>query len=485
MRRAAIFAALLVASAWTAGAQVPAMPEGCEGDEKAVTCQWRFDTRQGLGQLIWEFALPAIADGFATVVVLLDGADGGWSTYVLDEEGRRTSMDTHEADRQPGSTRHRDSYSLVVNVSEARTFRISTVAQSIEVQGATVNNAAPGGASSGLFTVTWHIEAFPEGVAPIRPAATREDPHLAAQPRDARQGASDLVAAWMDDAFVGDARFEMHVAVADAQDWAWRTGGEYLRYHYAFDLALKRYQATWSIGATQPLDDIEDVGTECFFGAQNEAGNFESLVDPRCEIDWGNGTLSMSVPAAILGDPSGAALFTGMSAEVLSGSYHGPTGTYSTSLDTVDDQASGERYPFALGGPDVWDELNPRLAVRAPPVAPFYEEPLAPANIPDTLQVAGALLGLVTFVAGFVVVRRHRRLTRQLIARIDELTALHEDDARRGLLALGQFESEVAALYREKALTDAQYQLVTQRVSAAATRLGFRHNLGLDDGEPR
>lgn len=467
-----------------ASAQAPALPEGCERDGLAVTCQWSFDTRQEPGRFLWDFELPAAGEGFATVVVVLEGADGGWTTSVLDADGDRLTRDTHESDRQPSSTHHRDSYSLVVNETEARTFRFSSLAETVEVQGATVNNNVFGGASSGAVAITWHIEPFPDGVAPIRPAATREDPHLVAPALDARQGASDILAAWFDDASLGDGRFEVHLAVADASDWGWQDGGDYLRYHVEFALVGSRYQAGWNLGASSSVSSLDEVLHECYFGVQNAASNFEALVEPRCAFDWDNSTFSMAVPEAAVGNPSGAALFTDMRAEVLSGTYHGPTGTYSTSLDTLDDEAEGERYPFALGGPDVWDELNPRLAVPDPVAPAWYQAPLAKENVPDTLQVVGALIAAATFLGGLVFVRRSRRQTKELLARVDALAEAYARDARAGLMALGDLEMEFARLHRENKITDAQYQLAAQRLTTAATRFAHRRDLGLDDGTP-
>lgn len=474
-------AALLLLPGGLAPTAAP-LPDGCVPQDPAVSCVWRFDTRDEPDRLVYEFELPVLPRTYASLTIVLDGVDGGWTYEILRETGEGTEGLEEKSHTPDGSTSsvHRavDIFVFVADPGHTHRLVFTPRLEGVQAAGMTINDAdaLSSGASAGEFTLTYSAEPLAEGVAPPRPAATVDDPHLQGAAGDARRGAYDLRAVWFDDDRLGDGLVDLRVHVADLDDWDHAQGSVYMGYTVDFEVLGRLYRAVWRLEALEGTSAVEDVGTGCGVWELDSVGIRRSMT-PFCEYDWANSTVVARIPERFLGSPGDGELFTGMSATSYSNRYH-PGGSYSTTTDGVEDEVASERYAFALGGPAVWDELNPRLAVPPEPAKPWYAAPLASENVPDTLSVLGTMLAAATFLFGFVVVRRHRRQTRELIARVDALVQTHELSVRAGLVALGDLESEFSVLLREGRITEAQYQVAAQRVTLAATRLSLRRDLG-------
>jgi hypothetical protein len=243
-----------------------------------------------------------------------------------------------------------------------------------------------------------------------------------------------------------------------------------LSWKIAWSVGSKRYYVEWAL----PRPASNATTYSCVLKTEMENEQLEEvLAHPLCEVDRAAGTFHATFPEASIGSPPDGQVFEAV--EVRSRARYLPT----RAIDTLDDR--GEvRYAFALGGPSVWSSLNPRL--DPPPVA-WYEDPLAPENVADTLQVAGSLAALATFLVGLALVSRRRRQTSRLLARVDALDAKGVDSAQT-LVLLGQLEQEFNELFRRHRISEAQYQVLSQRIAGVATRFALRRSLGLDDGVP-
>lgn len=465
-----------------------ALPEGCAPLEQGVSCVWKFDTRDEPNRLVYEFEMPVLPRMYGSLTIVLDGVDGGW-TYVIEREtGDGTDIIEENSHTPEGSAssvhRAEDIFVFVADPAELHRLVFTPRLEGVQAAGMTVSDARllSSGVSSGAFTLTYAAEPLAEGVAPARHAATREDPHLQGGVGDARRGAYDVRAVWFDDDRLGDGLVDLRLHVTAIDDWDHAQGSVYMGYTADFQVLGRLYRATWRLEAPDPAPSMDDVGADCAIYELDNVGLRREMT-PLCEYDWENSTVVSSIPERFLGSPGDGELFTGMSASSFSNRYH-PGGSYSSTTDGVEDAVRSERYAFALGGPAVWDELNPRLAVPPEPAKPWYAAPLASENVPDTLSVLGTLLAAATFLFGIVVVRRHRRQTRELISRVDALVLTHDRSVRAGLLALDELESEFTRLLHEGRITEAQYQVAAQRVTLAATRLALRRDLGLQDIPP-
>lgn len=464
-----------------ASAQEP-LPGACARESSDIVCQWTFDNREDL-KTFYSFEVPLLARMLATITVVEEGADGGWQLFLTNATGEGLEDHAHTPRSEPSQVVRTTLQTLVLGEAAGRGWlNMSLLSDGVGVDGANVfTGQGLGPASVGAFTLTYSVTELPAGVAPARPAATREDPHLSGAMSDARRGAFDLRAAWFDDALVGDGLFDAHVAVSDLSDGEWAEGGVVVIHRLSFTVLGVPYRLDWDLRAVEPAPGRDDVDLECSLVHVLGPTTEETVLQPWCTVDWDASVVTAYVPERSVGSPGDGTPFTAMSAQAERRAESPRTG-YSSSLDTLEDEMSGERYPFALGGPAVWDELNPRLAV--PPVAPaaWYEAPLAKENVPDTLQVVGALLAGATFLGGAVLVQTRLRRTRELLARVDAVAEEHARDGHRGLVALGALEFEFTRLFRDGKITEAQFQLAIARLSHAATRMHFRHTTGLDDG---
>jgi hypothetical protein len=210
-----------------------------------------------------------------------------------------------------------------------------------------------------------------------------------------------------------------------------------------------------------------------------------------------NATLVARIPERSVGNPSPSDLFLDLSAA--SFSYPGSTlldpveafnpGIYDHPKSPVavredETKPADMRYAFALGGPAVWHTLNPRLDPDPEFIPAWYVAPLAKENIPNTLQVVGALLAGITFLVGAIAVIARRRQLRKYLDRIDAVERSRQFDSSQTLRELGLLEDEFARLFRKGRLTEGQFQVLGQRIASVATRFALRRELGLDDGVP-
>lgn len=469
MSRALLVAALLVLP--LGAAQAP-RPAGCRVENALDVCQWTVDTSKD-ATMAFGWDVPVSARTLAQLTLVFEGQDAGWEARLF-RDGRYVSGATHTAATglEPNARVTQTTDHLLLD-NGTGAWRLVLVPSYASVGGLSVTGVAggaPTGRSLGTFSVTFVGEPLPPGEKPARPAASLDVPHLQDPPYDAPQEATDLVAAWLDDAAVGDGLLDAHVVTRGMERLDFR-GGNDLRLGLDFTVREKDYFLVWKFSQFQG-----DVRTFCWMGERRD-GTFAITMNPACSWDRANASVTAVFPERSVGSPGPGEPFTSLAA-------------WGTNLDTsvtasMEDSAQGERFPFAMGGPAVWDDLN-GCAFCPPPVerAAFYEDPLAADNLADTLQVLGAALAVITFVFGFVALRRTRRQTKMLLLRVDALVAQHERDAREALLALGRLEAEFARLYRDGRINETQYQVATQRLVAAASRMALRRELGLDDGAP-
>lgn len=448
----------------------PPLPEGCRAEGPLHVCQWTVDTtRDASAAFAWD--VPVTPRTLAQLTLVFEGQDAGWEARILRDDAYASGA-THTATNGVAvNARVTQTTDHLLLDDEGGAWSLVLVPAYASVGGISVTGlAGQTGRSMGRFDVTFVAESLPEGQRPERPAASADVPHLTDPRYDAPQAATDVVAAWLDDPAVGDGLLTAHVATRGMDEMRFR-GGNDIRLGLYFTVRERDYFLIWRFAASG-----DDVRTFCWMGEARE-GTFAITMSPACAWDRANATVRATFPERSVGAPGPGEPFTDFAA-------------FGANLDTaisatMEDEVRGERFPFALGGPDVWDGLN-ACAFCPPAVEPaaFYEDPLAPANLADTLQVLGAAAALVTFVVGVVALRRSRRQTRLLLQRVDALVAHHERDAREALLALGRLEAEFASLYRAGRINETQYQVATQRLVAAASRMALRRELGLDDGVP-
>lgn len=430
-------------------------------------CRYEVSTLDEPRRESYDLEITAFPRTYATITVRADeGLDTMWR-YAIHEPGSDEPQAVKRHTRTSGATTETETFVLDAPAGRL-VLRFAPDAGSFEGQALT--------ASAGRFVVVYRGEPLAEGVPPARPAATREDPHLSDPSEDVADASRDLVAGWFDDARLGDGLFEVHLLLRDLSAIHLSPGevgagaAETSNlYQFFFRVLDRDYGIAWEARAN--TDEGHDWS--CFFytfeQAEEATGRLSRpLGTPRCTYDEENSTLAAAIPEAAVGSPGDGEPFSNLRALVSVDRVF--TSTVRPSTTSVD-QMDAARYPFALGGPAVWDALNPRLAV---PPAPWYADPLAPEHVADTLQVGGALVAAATFLGGALVVRRHRRQTRRLLDRIDALLAAHAQDARASMDALTRLEAEFTRMLRENAITEAQYQVATQRLLAVAARYAGR-----------
>lgn len=471
MKWALLFIALLAAPALAQPA-APGLPEGCREEDALVICEWTVDTRTSTANS-YSWKLPPPTTTLATVTVVLDGQDGGWQLGVWNET-RRVSEGSHQSSTGTAPGRYTEtSVHLLLDVGEPEAWSLVLKPYSLRSGGFTFDFLpAPNQRSLGVFRILYVAEALPEGTPPLRPAATADVPHLADLAYDSALPEMDIVAAWFDDASVGDALFEARLRVLNASELHYPSGllSSYMSYGLSFRVLDERYYMGWIVfrqGEGSP-------GLACQL-AQFEANTFRTVLYPDCAFDQANGTLVARIPERSVGTPGRGVPFTEMSA------FAGRGNGLSTEPN---DNARTEQFPFALGGPAVWDELNACAFCPIELQYQWYEDPLARDNLDTTLQVVGSTLAGGTFLVGLIIVRRRRDRTRDLLDEIDKVEARGETRPREALLDLGMLESRFTQLFRKGDLHESQYQVVSQRIASVATRLALRRELGLDDGSP-
>lgn len=472
-------AVVALASALLAGGLAPlASAEGpCRLADDRIFCRWVLDPRELPGVSSASFSLPVFDRTLSTFIVTVTGRDNGWMLRVqrwTDDAWEDISLATHVAPAD-ASYSHQDESTHVLLTDAATRHRLVFDTSYVFV----ARDAAPSGlvASTARIEITYHAQPVPDGAAPSRPAATVGDPHLRDFEDDAGHPTHDLLAAWLDDARLGDGLLDAHLRVADLN----LTGASFVSpstgqsastigWKLAWGLRGQRYQLEWS--------GRPDRSISCALMTEPQAaGEAEVvLIVPHCAADLANGTLSAVFPEMSIGAPADGEVFLSPAAR---------TRLFGLGDPEVVDEVVVPTYSFALGGPAVWSQLDGGRKDPPQEVVPaWYEAPLREENLPDTLQVAGAVLAVATFLGGLLVVAGRRRQLREHLDRIDAVERAHERDARGALVALGGLESEFTDLFKRHRLTEGQYQALSARVASAAARLAMRRELGLDDGVP-
>lgn len=447
-----------------ATAQSAGLPEECGRERDLVVCRWSVDTTSDPSGS-WSWEVPVATRTIATVTVLLEGQDSGWQIVLL-ENGSARSVASHAPVVKAGRVVSETSTHLVLtNMTDA--WRLGLAPGYVGFSG--LGQAA--GRSLGRFTVTFVAEALPDGVAPPRPAATKVVPHIVDQPYDAPREEVDLIAAWFDDAALGDGLLDAHLAVKNMSRLTFGAGGR-IGYALYFIVEERPYEVFWNIYRGGDEGPFVRCSLLDYDGTAQRV-----ILYPRCGFDRENATLSAVFPERSVGSPADGVPFEDAFANAWD---------FDNNIQgTVSDSTPDARFPFALGGPVVWDGLN--ACAFCPIVAaplPWYKDPVASENLPNTLQVVGAVLAAASFVWGALLVRRNRATTKRLVDDIERLVRAHERDTRAALHALGELEVDITDLYRAGKINDAQYQVATQRIVAAASRLALRRELGMDDGTP-
>lgn len=474
-----MFSALVLAALLLAPGAEPAadaLPTGCgELDADTYSCFWTLDAKTE-EIVLWD--VPAFPRTLATITVTLTmSGDIGWTVALERSESGagwyEISRDQHAAS-PTASARHYQESTHVFEGWSTWTHRLAfSPGTLVAPSGAIVAGPGPG-----HFEVSYLAERVPEGVVPIRPAATEDDPHLRDEPNEVAHPAWDIRAAWLDDARLEDGLFDVHLTIGDlgtldesAYDVP-STGGAtnalatQIGWKVAWTVEDDAYYVEWAIA--RGTDDFTcKLSTESIDQSDIE----ELRAHPMCTVDVPNSTFHAVIPEGSVGSPRPGALFEDIAARTRV--YHGGA------TDVVDD-ANEPRYLFALGGPSVWVDLNPRLQTLIPK---WYEDPLAAENLVDTVQIVGSLAALATFLVGLALVYRRRRQTSALLARVD---AVEDEglDSPQTLLKLGRLEQEFSQLFRKHRISDSQYQVLSQRIASVATRFALRRELGLDDGVP-
>lgn len=464
---------------------IAAAPADCGPDATGeVRCEWTIRTQDQPTRVRHEFWFDAPPSSIATITVVLQGEDAGWSYTIFAlppgaERDRRVSEGHHNPDDVTHNGPHVDTAAHLL-VGEPGTKYLLSFRTSHVAPGGTLvlPNAGVYPPSQGVFRITLHAQPVPEGTPPSRPAATREDPQLLDDPRDAFSEDMDLLAAWLDDERLDDGLFDVHVAVAslDHLDLNFSRQGvpvpgpAVAMWILSFRIEDQRYAMQWVAEAQGSGYDFR-----CRLVRYLDPG-IETVIRPQCVMDVPNATLHARIPEVSVHTPAAGVPFTDLRAEAVHDNDLG--------YRSLEDEIRLERYPFALGGPDVWHGLNPRLDPPQALALPWYEAPLTEDNLPNTLQVVGAILASLTFLSGLVILAGRRRQTHRLLDRVDAIEAAAGFDSRETLLALGRLEEEFTRAYRRGRLTEAQYQIVSQRIASVATRFALRRQLGLDDGVP-
>lgn len=482
-----MLAATLAASGTAVGggallARADAAPEGCEAHADYYMCSWSFNSTDASAQPLEPrtFDIPVFARTLATVTVVLNGADAGWLVQVVERTNESTTnvSNAQHAQQSDASYSHRQRTTHVVFTQPSATYFLRVTPGNAQLQQQAIGGLAA--ISPGRYYVSYLAEALPPGVAPDRPAATMADPHLV-DLEDFGGGSADIVAAWFDDERLGDGLMDAHLRVADLARVDFTspvTGQTYARIEWklAFAVVGAPYYVAWEM---TPGDGAGKERFTCAVRRESTAAeeSEEVLANPRCTLDRDAGVFHASFPERSIGSPAPGEVFGQLTARSRLFNEYG--------LNEVVDDDPEKRYDFALGGPAVWSALDGgRKDPPAPAALAWYEDPLSTANLPDTLQVAGAVLAALTFLTGLLFLWRSRRDMRRLLHRIDVVEQANEHDARQALIELGRLESELTRDFRHGRIRDTQYQVAAQRIASVAARLALRRDLGLDDGSP-
>ncbi|MCA1813087.1 MAG: hypothetical protein LC624_03935 [Halobacteriales archaeon] len=298
-------------------------------------------------------------------------------------------------------------------------------------------------------------------------AGTWDDPQVKDPVEDSNgPDFTDIAGAWMDDPVLDDALMQVGVWAPNLTH-ANPSPGSDAWFAFRWKVLAGEWGVAWVLHAADPLAAAQQEQSgwtaKLWHGAPGQTGA-EAIMDLPVQVDAKNGTLAATVPLHTLGDPKDSDLFTGMEAL----SYYGASNDATqVPLDKAGDMARA----FAVGGPAVWGKLR---GVEDQPLAPaWYAAPLAPDNIPNTIQV-GAFLGAgATAVYSAAAVRKRRQQLRTKVDLVDDAAdgAPDPSSALRALDALQvKFDGELHA----GQLSEAHYDILARRIERAAFRLWRR-----------
>ena len=461
-------------------------PQGCVVEGGGWTCQWAVnfnDMAAKVNQSI-DHAIPVFSTTLATITISHDGTNQGWRFAVMETTSNGT-IEVTKSERLAAPSKELHQSESTTHVFLQRPGARYTLRFWDEYyESASLSSYEQGPSAFGSFAITYQAQPVPVGSAPSRPAATRDDPHVQgvahAAPADL-----DIMAAWMDDPALGDGLFDAYVAVENlsaitfpspggVSDPAGASSAQYMRWTYNFTVTGLDYAVQWEILRDNSAAGYANDGCELLRGSERQV-----VARPLCSMNLTTGVLSATIPERIVGPPGDGILFTDMHVVSTTLVQRDPPAG-----EIVWHQLDVMHYPFALGGPRVWSVLNHRLDPKLDIVPPFYLDPLAPDNLPNTLQVAGAGVAIIGFLGGLILVRRRHHHTKALLDRVEDIARAPRFDTPQTLLALGELESEFTVLFRRGKITEGQYQILSQRIASVATRFALRRELGLDDGVP-
>lgn len=364
---------------------------------------------------------------------------------------------------QPGSQEWR-------NLVEA--YAGSTLAFVLNEETSEVLVTAPATLRVQLLLVT-----LPQGVAaPSVPAATADDPHVLDRAGDAEGDPwNDIIAAWFDDSYLDDDLVEVHVNAPllsefDPEEAAdrpfYRVRWTLLGDSTELDWNLLRVEGDWRWTAHVHHRFVHSQERPCGYEAGPEA-------DLIARFDEETGTLSAWIPLSFIGDPDPHARFTNISAQSFGfpDIAEVPVQGVACGFPVVFDDATDNVRPFAVGGPEVWRELRGAPAVAAPDAAPWYRDPLAPDNVPDTLSAVSVLGAIGTAGGGYVLLRRRRARMHTHIAEVDAAFGLHATDAEAALKALEDLEHRFDQMMLDGKLDEKQHDLLARRIERSAYKI--------------
>lgn len=487
------------------GAALADPPKGCRAENGTFACSFFVNTTDAPARQSYGWPIPAFPETLATITVALQGMDNGWQVSLVRKETFTVMGKEYESTQTVSKASHRANTTRGVSLREATTHvflgpRIKDGVPSGSMtllfspddpqnDPTSVGSFTP--ASAGQFQIFYLAEPVPPGTPPARPAATADFPQMPGTPHDGARPEVDLIAAWLDDPSEGDGLFDAHVRVAgDLMDMDWNRSqsptvaglpGPQVKhsgaqYEIHFKVQGAQYYLQLTRYPTKRGDAWMQSSHDCgLYRAAADANDPDPLLSvPRCR--YTNDTISWSVPERSIGSPGPGVPFEELSVNVDDLVY----GTGRDQQDAQPRDSAIARFPFALGGPAVWDDLN---GCAFCPVEPaWYEPAYLESHLADVVQIVGAAIAVVTFFIGLLIVRRRRAQTKRLLDEVARVEQEHESDTRAALIALGKLDTRFARLFHQHTINDAQYQVLAQRVATAATRFALRQGLGLDDG---
>lgn len=422
-----------------------------------------------------DFAIPTFPTTLVTLTIRETGANQGWRAAFLhcDQDGPGCEMSKTEHPASPDANgTQREVTTHVFRTPADAPVKLAFWTDFYTSQGKSSWTSGPAGA--GTYNLTYVAEPLAPGTPPEHPAATLARPQVIGL-RHTAPDAFDILAAWWDDASEGDGLFEAHLAIADpraptpanAANPSSLGNPDTRVYRAHFTIQGTPYYVAW-----RHASDGADGGCLLYL---DDINGPRVIANPICSLDLATGVFGAAIPERSVGNPGPGIPYTNLWAESLD-----ETPSPTSLTDRVDEER-GMQFPFALGGVDVWRQLNPEGDYGR--ALPWYQDPLARENLPNTLQVAGALAAGITFLVGALAVLQRRRQTRRLLDRVDQATARAGPHAPDIIAALAELEEEFTQMFRRHRISEPQYQILAQRISSVATRLALRRELAHAAGE--